>query len=124
MGNATERNDEVVNEALALSSVGGDREFLTELVGLVQAALPTLLADIRGAMAVGDLPAVERAARLARAAAHYVSAKRAYDSAAQLAMMTGTGDMRAAQRASASLEQEVEKLRVVLPSLVNSGCSL
>jgi hypothetical protein len=49
---------EVFDMGLVLSSVGGDGEFLTELVGLVQAAWPTLLSDIRGGMARGDLRSV------------------------------------------------------------------
>ena len=69
---------------VALSSVGGDYEFLTEIVGLAQAAWPTLLANIQSGMASGDLRAVETAARLAKVAAQNVSAKRAYESALQL----------------------------------------
>jgi len=122
--NTKEQNAEVLDETLALSSVGGDREFLAELVGLVQAAWPTLLADIRGGMATGDLPAVQRAARLAKAAARNVSARRAYDSAAQLEAMIVMGDLPAALRARTSLEQEVERLQLVLPTLVHSGPSL
>ena len=42
----TVRHAEVFDATLALNSVGGDSEFLTELVGLIRAAWPTLLADI------------------------------------------------------------------------------
>ena len=119
----TVRHAEVFDAALALNSVGGDSEFLTEVVGLIRAALPTLLADIRRALAMGDLRAVERTARLAKAAARNVSAKRAYDSAVQLETLVGMKDLPAAQKASTSLEQEVEKLQVVLSTLENSACS-
>jgi HPt (histidine-containing phosphotransfer) domain-containing protein len=118
-----EPNAEVFNEILALNSVGGDREFLAEIVGLVQAAWPTLLADIRGGMAMGDLTAVQRATRLAKAAARNVSASRAYESALQLEAVTTLGDLRAAQRASASLEQEVERLQSVLPTFLTAEYS-
>jgi HPt (histidine-containing phosphotransfer) domain-containing protein len=117
------RHAEVFDAALALSSVGGDSEFLAELVGLIRAAWPTLLADIRQAMALGDLPAVERTARLAKAAARNVSAKRAYDSALHLETMISVRDLRAAQGASMSLEQEVERLQLVLSTLELSLCS-
>jgi HPt (histidine-containing phosphotransfer) domain-containing protein len=118
-----EQYPEVFDASLALSSVGGDHEFLTELVGLAQAAWPTLLTDIRSGMAQGDLPAVQRAARLAKAAAHNVSAKRAYESALQLEAATSMGDLQAAQRASVDLEREVELLRVFLSVLGNDECS-
>jgi hypothetical protein len=48
MGLSIEPNADVFDETQALNSVGGDREFLGEIVGLVKAAWPTLLADIRG----------------------------------------------------------------------------
>jgi HPt (histidine-containing phosphotransfer) domain-containing protein len=124
MESTKEQDAEVLDEALALSSVGGDREFLAELVGLVQAAWPTLLADIRASMAGGDLPSLRRAGRLAKAAAHNVSARRAYDSALQLETAASMGDLRAALRARANLEQEVERLQLVLPTLVHPGPSL
>lgn len=117
------RHAEVFDAALALSSVGGDSEFLTEVVGLIRAAWPTLLADIRQALSLGDLPAVERTARLAKAAARNVSAKRAYDSAVQLETLIGMRDLPAAQRASTTLEQEVETLQTVLSTLELSLCS-
>jgi hypothetical protein len=118
----TEKYPEVFDVGLALSSVGGDHEFLTELVGLTQAAWPTLLMDIRGGMARGDLRAVEMTARLAKAAARNVSAKRAYESALQLEAMAHKGDLQAVQIASVDLEREVELLRFFLTALGDDGC--
>ena len=123
MGRSTEPSTEVFNEILALNSVGGDREFLTEIIGLIQAAWPTLLAEIRGGMAMGDIAAVQRSARLAKAAARNVSASRAYECALQLEMMTNMGDLSAAQRAIASLEQEVERFQSVLPAFLTAEYS-
>jgi HPt (histidine-containing phosphotransfer) domain-containing protein len=114
---------EVFDAALALKSVGGDSEFLNEVVGLIRAAWPTLLADIRRALAMGDFRAVERTARLAKAAARNVSAKRAYDSAVELETLIVMKDLPAAQRASTTLEQEVERLQTVLSTLEKSACS-
>jgi HPt (histidine-containing phosphotransfer) domain-containing protein len=118
-----EKYPEVFDVGLALSSVGGDHEFLAELVGLTQAAWPTLLANIRSGMARGDLRAVEMTARLAKAAARNVSAKRAYESALQLEAMARKGDLPAVQRASVDLEREVELLRIFLATLTDNGCS-
>ncbi len=123
MRESTEQYTEVFDLGRALSSVGGDREFLTEVVGLVRAAWPTLLADIRDGMSRGDLSAIERRARLAQAAARNVSAQRAYESARQLETIACKGDLQAAQGAIASLEREVELLQFFLATLGDNGCS-
>ena len=115
MRETMEQHAEVFNETLALSSVGGDRDFLAEVVGLVQAAWPTLLADIREGLERGNLSAVGMTARLAKAAARNVSAKRAYESAVKLEAMAAIGDLEGARGASKSLEREVERLQAVLP---------
>lgn len=113
---------EVFDEVQALSSVGGDREFLAELFGLVSAAWPSLLADIRGGMATGDLTSVRKAARLAKAAARNVSAKRAYESALYLEEVTTMGDLQAVRKATMRLEHEVELLQTFMPSFVAAEC--
>lgn len=105
---------EVFDVGGALRSVGEDREFLTEIVGLIRAAWPALLADIRNGMARADLGAVETAARLAAAAAQYISARRAYEAAWQLKTLAGAGKWRAAQEAMTNLEREVETLQSFL----------
>lgn len=120
----TEQYIEVFNVSLALSSVGGDQEFLTEMVGLTQAAWPTLLANIRGGLTRGDLPTVEKTARLAKAAARYVSARRAYEAALKLEAVAGKRDLPATQAASVDLEREVELLRLFLDTLlVDESCT-
>jgi hypothetical protein len=113
---------EVFDMGLALKSVGGDREFFDEIVGLTQAAWPTLMTDIREGMARGDLRAVEISARLAKAAARNISARRAYESALQLHALACKGDMQAAWSAIASLEREVEMLLSCLSALTEDAC--
>jgi hypothetical protein len=115
--NTQQQYVEVFNVSLALSSVGGDQEFLSEVVGLTQAAWPTLLADLRNGMARKDLHAVETKARLAKAAARNVSAKRAYESARELESKACTGDLPATQDAVTSLEREVELLQPFLAAV-------
>jgi HPt (histidine-containing phosphotransfer) domain-containing protein len=122
MMETTEQCAEVFDVGLAMSSVGGDKEFLTELVGIIRAAWPTLLAGIRSGMARGDLCTVEKTARLAKAAAKNVSAKRAYESALQLEAMACKGDLQAVQSASMDLEREVELLRFFLSALGDDEC--
>jgi len=123
MVETAEKYSDVFDVGSALSSVGGDREFLAELVGLIQAAWPTLLADIRDGMARGDLRTVESAARLGQAAARNVSAKRAYESALQLEALARKGDLQAVQSASVDLEREVDLLRIFLAALSDNECS-
>jgi hypothetical protein len=120
---AAEQYTEIFDVSQALESVGGDREFLAEVVGLTQAAWPTLLENIRGGVARGDLRAVESAARVAKAAAQNVSASRAYESALQLVRTARKGDLDAAQMASVEWEREVELLRIFLATLGESECS-
>jgi HPt (histidine-containing phosphotransfer) domain-containing protein len=123
MMETAEKYSDVFDVGSALSSVGGDREFLAELVGLIQAAWPTLLADIRDGMARGDLRTVESAARLGQAAARNVSAKRAYESALQLEALARRGDLPAVESAGVDLEREVELLRFFLAALLDKECS-
>jgi len=114
---ATEQRAEVFDVAQALSSVGGDREFLAEVVGLIQAAWPTLLADIRKGMAQSDLYEVGAKARLAVAAARYVSARRTYEAARGLESIAAKEDWEGAREAMVNLEREVEILQFFLATL-------
>jgi HPt (histidine-containing phosphotransfer) domain-containing protein len=117
-----EENSEVLDRTLALASVGGDQEFLSEVAGLVQAAWPTLLAETRQALAAGDLGSAERTTRLVKAAAHNVSAGRAYESALRLEAAAHAGQLEAAREAGVQLEQEVERLKAALATLRKSAC--
>jgi len=114
--------DEIFDVGQALSSVGGDREFLAEVVGLTQAAWPTLLTDLRAGISRGDLRAVQASAFLAKAAARNVSASRAYDSALQLHTLASQGNLQAARNAISNLEREVEVLRSCLAVVAQEAC--
>jgi hypothetical protein len=122
MPESQEQYAEVFDVSQALQSVGGDVEFLTEVVGLTQAAWPTLLTDIRDGVSRGDLHAVETSARLAKAAARNVSAKRAYECALQLCTIACKGDLQAVRNSTADLEREVEMLRFFLSTLADDLC--
>jgi HPt (histidine-containing phosphotransfer) domain-containing protein len=117
-----EENSEVLDHRSALASVGGDREFFSEVAGLVQAAWPTLLGDIDQALAAGDLDAVQMTTRLAKAAAQNVSAARAYEAASRLEIAARGGQLEAAREAGVQLEQEVERLTAALATLGKSAC--
>ena len=114
-----EMTTEVFDRTSALASVGGDREFLSELVGLFQAAWPTLQGLIRAGLAEGNLHAVERSARLVKAAANNVSAKKISESASTLEIIAHEGALEAARAACATLEGEVVKITPYLTPLRN-----
>jgi len=116
-----EQRVEVFDVGRALNSVGDDREFLSEFVGIIQAAWPTLLADIRRGLGEMDLHAVRTTARLATAAAQYLSAKRTYEAARQVETIAGKEDWKGAREAVANLEREVETLQIFLASLDDLG---
>ena len=111
-----EEHSQIVDRESALASVGGDAEFLREIAGLIQAAWPTLLNEIRNDLAAGDLTALEGHARLARAAAEYVAAKRAYMTAIQLQFVAMQKDLEGARRVAANLEGEVARLSLLSPA--------
>lgn len=111
---------EILDSASALASVGGDAEFLSEIVGLVEAAWPALLTGIRHGLETADLNMVEAKARLAKAAAAYVSAPRVGSVAVELQSAAARGNGAAAQRLAATLEAEVEKLQSALVLLRRS----
>jgi len=113
----TAQYSDIFDVGSALRSVGGDREFLGELLGLTQAAWPTLLADIHGGLERRDFGTVETCARLVKAAARNVSARRTYESALHLETMAHGGNLPAAQKAHMDLEREVDLLRFILGSL-------
>jgi HPt (histidine-containing phosphotransfer) domain-containing protein len=113
---------EIFDEGLALNSVGGDAEFLCEVVGLTLAALPTLLDDIRQGVAARDFGAVALASHLATVAARNVSAKRVAEAALQLEKSAHAWDLLGVEGANAWLELEVARLRLALSTLRSSKC--
>jgi len=105
-----EMSTEVFDHAAALSSAGGEPEFLSELVGLFRAAWPTLRNDIELGLVRADLRSVEQSARLAKAASQNIHALRVSQSAARLVADAREGSFGAAEIDFAKLECEVQRL--------------
>jgi hypothetical protein len=119
-----EQTPEILDRQAALAGVGGDLEFLSELLGIFRAASPTLLHDIRDALVKGDLPALAYAARLVRVTAQNVAARRVYAAATLLEETATCGELEGARRASSRLEEEMDKLKSALTTLAHAvGCS-
>ena len=108
---------DALDRSLALAAVGGDSGFLAELAGIFEAACPTLLERIQRALAVGDLVAAAVAARLLRAVAENVSAKRVASVALECELLARQNSVAEAQAAHRVLLQEVERIQPVLDDL-------
>ena len=123
-GSKMERTSEILDGPAALAGVGGDRTFLSELLGIFRAASSTLLDDIREALVKGDLPALANAAHLVKVTAQNVAAGRVYAAAALLEKMATCGELEGARQASLRLEEEMNYLKSPLTALANAvGCS-
>jgi HPt (histidine-containing phosphotransfer) domain-containing protein len=119
-----EQSSEILDRTAALASVGGDLEFLSELLGIFRAASPALLHDIREALVKVDLPALANAAHLVRVTAQNVAARRVYLAATLLEKMAACGELEGARHASSRLEKEMDQLKSALTMLANAvGCS-
>lgn len=119
-----EQTSEILDTTAALAGVGGDPEFLSELLGIFRAASPTLLHDIREALLRVDLPALANAAHLVRVTAQNVAARRVYVAATLLEKMATCGELEGARQASSMLEEEMGHLKSALTALANPvGCS-
>jgi HPt (histidine-containing phosphotransfer) domain-containing protein len=108
---------DALDRCLALAAVGGDSGFLAELAGIFEAACPTLLERIQRALAVGDLIAAAVAARLLRAGAENVSAKRVASVALECELLARQNSVAEAQAAHRVLLQEVERIQPMIDDL-------
>jgi HPt (histidine-containing phosphotransfer) domain-containing protein len=115
-----EQSQEILDRTAALAGVGGDLEFLSELLGIFRAASPTLLHDIREALVKGDLTALAYAAHLVRITAQNVAARRVYLAATLLEKMATCGQLEGARQASSRLEEEMDELKSLLTALTNA----
>jgi hypothetical protein len=118
-GRKMDQRSEIMDRASVMASVGGDLEFLGELTGIVQAAWPTLLEDIRRALADGDLAVVKTSARLMKVTTEYVSARRACLAATLLESAAARGDLESSRQAGSRLEEEINQLKLALAALGN-----
>ena len=96
--------------AEALDRVGGDREFLRELVDLFVAEAPRALAEIRRSVDAGDAGALERAAHLVRGSASTFGAAVVSETALALENQGRSGILEGASFRVADLGREMEIL--------------
>src|SRR5205807_3968892 len=86
------------DRAVAMERVGGDAQLLRELAGMFLVESPRWLADVRAAVAAGDLGKLKRAAHTLKGAVGTFGARAAFDAALELETRSRAGDLADAGR--------------------------
>ncbi len=100
-----------------LERLGGDREFLAELLDLFRADYPIQIARARDAIAASDASALEHHAHALKGALINLAAKPASHIAAEIEAMSKQGETANATGKLASLEEEVTRVFDALEGL-------
>jgi len=111
---------EVIDSSVALARVEGDKALLQELAELFLEEGPTLLSDVREAVAAGEPEEVRCTAHKLKGSVGTFAAKAAVEAALKLETMGHDGDLAEAEDAYAGLEIEMERLRQTLTELAGS----
>lgn len=106
-----------LDEALALSRVGGDFELLREVVGLFLDDYPRALEKIRNALAANDASGVEHNAHSLKGSVSTFGAKGVFEAALALEKMGRGGNLSGAQDGLRTLEKALQDLRPDLQGL-------
>jgi PAS domain S-box-containing protein len=106
-----------LDEALALSRVGGDIELLKEVVELFLEDYPTTFEKIKVAVDGQDAPALEHHAHSLKGSVSTFGASRAFEAAFALEKQGRSGDLSGARDGLAELEKALEALHPALVSL-------
>ena len=106
-----------LDEALALTRVGGDFELLREVCGLFLDDYPRALEKIRHAVAVNDASAVEHHAHSLKGSVSTFGAKDVFDCALALEKQGRSGNLSGALDGLRTLENALQALRPDLEAL-------
>jgi two-component system, sensor histidine kinase and response regulator len=98
------------NEQELLDNVGNDMEFLAETVRMLETDGPSLMKQIREAVAAGDAPALGRAAHALKGMVSNFCSPRTQASALDVEKMGKSGDLSAAGPAVNVLNSQLESL--------------
>src|SRR5947209_18634697 len=93
-----------LDEALALSRVGGDSDLLREVVDLFLDDFPNTLENIRSAVAAKDPTAVEHQAHSLKGSVSTFGARRAFEAALALEKIGRSKDLTGVENGLAQLE--------------------
>ena len=106
-----------LDEALALSRVGGDFELLREVVGLFLDDYPRAIEKIRGAVAANDASGVEHNAHSLKGSVSTFGATEVFESALALEKQGRSGNLSGAVDGLKRLEDALQALRPDLEAL-------
>ena len=95
----------------------GDKELLCELVELFLEESPSMLADIKGAVAQRDTKAPEYSAHTLKGSVENFGAKNVYEAAFVLKQVGRAGSPSGTEAALAALEKSLQELEPILSSL-------
>jgi len=112
---------QVINPEEILALLGDDRALLRELVNLFLQEAPRMLARIQQALACGDSKELERAAHSLKGALGNLAAPAAYEVALRLETLGREGDLTGAEKAFATLEAEIGRLKPALATLAGQA---
>ena len=104
----------ILNLAMALDRVGGDRELLQEVAQLFLETSPELLEQIRQAAAERDAKTLERAAHTLKGSVGNFAADSVFQAALRLEKLGRAGDFSSVDQALAELEAEMRRLAPAL----------
>ena len=123
---AVEASAAVPDEAIvdweeALNTVNGDKELLNTLIVTFLEEYPRLSDAYRNRSAEGELVEAKRAAHTIKGTVNYFGAKRAFELAFQLEMLTKDNRLEEAQTVFGQLETELGRLDAVLRAHIQAG---
>jgi two-component system, sensor histidine kinase and response regulator len=104
-----------LDKTLALERLGGDEQLLGEIAGLFLSDYPSLMAQIRDAVARRDAGALHHAAHTLKGSVANFCAQEPFESAYKLERLGRSADLSGAEETLAALELQ---LRVLEPLLV------
>ena len=102
------------NRVQALEQTGGDAEILQEMVAAFFAEYPSLMAEVRDAIAQRDAPRLRLAGHTLKGAAKALAASAVSDAAEQLEAMGRSGDLAGAPLIGAELAEALRRLCTAL----------
>jgi HPt (histidine-containing phosphotransfer) domain-containing protein len=111
--------DVVVDLTTLLETAGGDRELLSELIGMFREDCPNLMEQIRNAVGGCDLPPLMSAAHTLKGLLGSLGARKAHDIAFRLENIGRGSDMTGAAEALDMMEDEIVKVDAALESIDN-----
>jgi two-component system sensor histidine kinase/response regulator len=109
---------ELAGRAAFLAGLGDDLDLAKKLVDIFVDQSPHLVEQIHSAIAAGDSDALRRAAHALKGTISNFPAGPAREVAARMEMVGFDGDISAAREIYPLLEQEVTRLKSVLPALI------